>query len=201
MIRIGIDLDGTVTNYLKSAIPFVEEMYGRKPDFSKPVYGIEGVFGWTRENRPSDIKERLYLEKRIFRHLHRLEEDNNLLTSSLVREIPDLKIYFVTARSPHPTIVEDTLHWVTNNTDHFNDVFHVVQTPKADFCTTAGIPVLIEDEIHQIVHAVEKGVNVICMTQPWNKDVENTIRNDAPGKIIRVNDWREAVSAAKEFLL
>jgi uncharacterized HAD superfamily protein len=198
MPRIGIDLDGTVTDYLKSAIPFVKEMYGLEPDFSKPVYGIEGVFGFTKETRPSDIKERLYLEKRIFRHLHRLEEDNNLLTSSLVREIPDLKVYFVTARTNHPVIVEDTHHWVSNNTDYFNDVFHVPDMPKADFCTAAGIPVMIEDEVGQILSLAKKGVHVVCMDQPWNIGVENTV---APGQIIRVRGWREAVDAAKEFLL
>lgn len=200
MPKIGIDLDGTVTDYLKTAIPHVAEMYGLEPDFSKPVYGIEGVFGWTKETRPKDLKERLYLDKRIFRHLHRLEEDNHQLTFRLVSEIPALKIYFVTARDNHPIMVEDTLHWVNNNTHYFDDVFHVTQVPKADFCISAGISVLIEDEINQIRAAVAKGVHVICMSQPWNRDVEETIPDDAAGRIIRVDGWREAVDAAKEFL-
>jgi len=201
MPKIGIDLDGTVANFLKTAIPFVKEMYGLDPDFSKPAYRIEDVFGWTRETRPDDIKERLYVEKRIFRKLHRLEEDNNLLTSSLVGEIPDLKIYFVTARDNHPIMLEDTLYWVQNNTDYFDDVFHVAHGSKADFCVPAGITVMIEDEIKRIEELVEKGIHVIVMDQPWNKDVEHTVPPSSAGKIIRVSGWRGAVSAAKEFLL
>ena len=141
------------------------------------------------------------MEKRIFRKLHRLEEDNNLLTSSLVGEIPDLKIYFVTARDAHPIMVEDTHHWLQNNTDYFDDIFHVTQSPKADFCIAAGITVMIEDEVKQTLGLLEKGVNVICMDQPWNRNVERTVPPASPGKIIRVSGWREAVSAAKEFLL
>ena len=201
MPKIGIDLDGTVADYLKNAIPFVKEAYGVDPDFSKPAYSIEEVFGFTPETRPKDIRTRLYVEKRLFRHLQKLEEDNNQLTSVLASEIPDLKIYFVTARDSHPITLEDTRHWLNNNTDCFNDVFHVHQITKADFCIAAGISVLIEDEVKQALKAVEKGIHVICMDQPWNRDVEQTVPPTSPGKIIRVSGWREAVSAAKEFLL
>jgi len=201
MPKIGIDLDGTVADYLKSAIPFIKEMYGAEPDFSKPAYSIEEVFGFTSETRPKDMRDRLYLEKHLFRALHRLEEDNNLLTSTLVREISDLKVYFVTARDSHPIMIEDTHHWLQNNTDYFDDIFHVTQGPKSDFCISAGITVMIEDEVKQTLGLLEKGVNVICMDQPWNRNVEHTVPPTSTGKIIRVSGWREAVSAAKEFLL
>lgn len=197
MKRIGIDLDGTVADYLTTVIPHVAELYGLVPNFDVPAYTIEEVFGITKEDRPPDMRQRLHVDRRIFLNLPRLEHDNNQLTSQLKNEVGDLKIYFVTARSPHPVIIQDTRDWVDRNTDVYDDVFHVGSLPKVDFCIPAGITTMIEDEAGNIVTLAEKGINVIVMNQPWNRHL---IVEELPGKVVRVSDWKQAVSAAKEFL-
>lgn len=200
MRKIGIDLDGTVADYMAGAIPALKEHYGLEPNFDVPAYTIEEVFGLNRETRPVNMRQTLYLEGHLFAKLPPLEADNNLLTLCLKQELGnDLKIYFVTARDNNPVIMSDTRAWLSNNTEIFDDVFHV--SNKAEFCKMAGIQVMIEDEIGQIVKLVESGIDVIIRNQPWNKHLPIDPRGleDKKGRIIRVHSWREMVDAAKEF--
>ena len=73
--RVGIDLDGTVADYLQGAIPLLKKHYGLEPNFTKPVYTIEEVFGLTDQTRPPNMRELLYEELHLFRYLPMLEED------------------------------------------------------------------------------------------------------------------------------
>lgn len=196
--RIGIDLDNTVADFIKGAAPLIQEMFGLVPNMERPAYSIEEVFGVNKETRPERFRERLYFERRLFRHLPKMEENNHQLPTELQSVGVD-KIYFVTARDNHPVVLEDTKYWVEENMEHHDDVFH---TPdKAAFCQLAGIKVMIEDELRQIVPLVRAGIDVIVMDRPWNRDIptEPLVMGNPPGRIIRAWTWREAVEAAKEF--
>ena len=81
--RVGIDLDGTVADYMAGAIPLLQLHYGLVPDFTKSSYTVEGVFGLTKETRPEGMRELLYEELHLFRQLPKLEEDTEQLTSSV----------------------------------------------------------------------------------------------------------------------
>ena len=200
MKRIGIDCDGCVADYMAGAIPVLKEHYGLEPDYNVEAYTIEEVFGLTRENRPPNMRQTLYIEGNLFAKLPPLEEGNKELTSQLMSELgPDLKIYFVTARDNHPTIVQDTHEWLKLNTDHFDDVFHVQD--KAEFCKLAGIQVMIEDEVRQIGELLEAGIDVIMRDQPWNQHLPEDPRDleDNKGRLTRVYNWREMVETAKEY--
>lgn len=198
--KIGIDLDNTVADFLTGAAPLIKELYGLEPDWSKPAFSIEEVFGINDSNRPKDMRRRLYVEKNLFRALPRLEQDNHALPRLLL-EGGFHKIYFITARDAHPVIVKDTLHWVRHNMDHFDDVFHVDK--KAEFCKHAGISAMIEDEVRQAIPLLEAGVNVVLMDRPWNRHipVDPHGMEDQKGRLIRVESWRQALVAAKEFLV
>lgn len=198
--KIGIDLDNTVADFLTGAAPLIKELYGLEPDWSKPAFSIEEVFGINESNRPKDMRKRLYVEMNLFRNLPKLESDNNELPLLLQQAGFD-RVYFVTARDAHPIIVRDTLYWVSNNMDYFTDVFHVDK--KAEFCKYAGISTMIEDEVRQAIPLLEAGVNVVLMDRPWNQHipVDPHGMEDQKGKLIRVESWRQALVAAKEFLV
>ena len=153
---------------MAGAIPALKEKYGLEPDYEVEAYTIEEVFGLTRENRPPNMRQTLYIEDNLFAKLPVLEEGNKELTSQLWTNLgPDLKIYFVTARDNHPVVMRDTREWLKLNTDHFDDVFHVQK--KAEFCKLAGIQVMIEDEVRQISELLNAGIDVIMRDQPWNQ--------------------------------
>lgn len=202
MRRIGIDLDGTVVDYMAGAIPALKAHYGLEPNFNVQAYTIEEVFGLTKETRPPNMRQTLYVEDHLFAKLPQLEVDNNLLTLFLKKALgPDLKIYFVTARDNHPVIMADTRNWLDRNTEIYDDVFHVGN--KAEFCKMAGIQVMIEDEVRQIVGLVEAGIDVIVRDQPWNQHLPADPHGleDDKGRTIRVHNWREMIDAVKEFYL
>lgn len=200
MKKIAIDLDNTVADYLKGAAPLIKEMYGLEPDFSRKAYRLEEVFGLTSETRPPDMRQRLYVEKRLFRNLPPLEEDNRLLTQYLREEITPLRIYFLTARDANPTVMEDTRYWLERNTATYDDVFHTDH--KAEFCKMAGISVMIEDEIKHTMSLLEVGVDVIVMDNPWNRQIPEDPHGleRQKGRLRRAHNWREAFVAAKELL-
>lgn len=200
MKKIGIDLDNTVADYIKGMAPELKNLYGLEPDFSKNAYSIEEVFGIDSTTRPPGMRQKLYIERRAFRKLPKLENDNHLLTQQLRDAVDLLKIYFVTARSPHPVIIEDTRMWVEENTATYDDIFHV--DSKATFCKMAGIQVMIEDEVRQILPLVQKGVHVVVMDQPWNRNIPADPHGleDHKGRIIRASNWAEAFEAARSFL-
>lgn len=202
MRKIGIDLDGTVADYMAEAVPALKKHYGLEPNFNTRAYTLEEVFGLTTETRPPNMRQTLYIEGGLFAKLPQLEVDNNLLTLFLRRELgPELKIYFVTARDNHPVILRDTRDWLYQNTETFDDVFHVQN--KADFCKMAGIQVMIEDEVRQIVGLQEAGIDVIVRDQPWNQHLPADPHGleDRKGRLTRVHNWREMLEVAKEYYI
>ncbi len=200
MKRIGIDLDGTVTDYMSGAIPLLAEHYGLTPNYEIKAHRIDEVFGLTKETRPPDMREVLYIKERLFSKIPKLEEDNNLLTWKLKEQLgPDVKIYFVTARDNHPIIVEDTRKWLNRNTEYYDAIFH--RGDKAAFCKSVEIQVMIEDEVAQVIDLLEAGIDVIMRDQPWNQHLIDSFHEPGEGKgrLTRVFNWREMVTVAKEY--
>lgn len=200
MKRIGIDCDGVVADYMAGAVPALKKHYGLEPNFNTEAYTIEEVFGLTVDTRPKNMRQTLYLENNLFAKLPPLEQDISSLTTQLVHALgPDFKVYFVTARDNHPIIMDDTRQWLKRNIIHFDDVFHVQN--KAEFCQLAGIQVMIEDEVRQIVGLQEAGVDVIMRDQPWNQHLPADPHGleDNKGRLTRVHSWRDYVEVAKEY--
>jgi len=196
--RVGIDLDGTVADYLKGAIPLLKQHYGLEPDMNIAAYTIEEVFGLTPETRPDGMREFLYEELHLFRKLPKLEADSEMLSILLKQE--GVKVYFITARTGSNTVREDTLFWLDKNGFQYDDVFHVED--KADFCKKARIQVMCEDEIGQLLRLQAAGVNAVIRNQPWNLELPNDPHHleRRRGGQVRVYNWREAYNAIKEYL-
>jgi len=195
---VGIDLDSTVADYLHGAIPLLKEHYGLVPDLSKPAYTIEEVFGLTTETRPEGMRKLLYEELHLFRHLPKLEDDIEQLTVRL--KDAGVKVYIVTARSGSHVIREDTIAWLDSNGFQYEDVFHTDR--KADFCKQARIHVMHEDEVGQLMDLRAAGIDSVIRNQPWNADLPLDPHGleRKRGRHTRVNNWREAYDAIKEYL-
>ncbi len=193
MKRVGIDLDGTVAHYLHGAIPLLKEHYGLEPDYDKVAYSIDEVFGLTDETRPPNLRKHLYEDLHLFRHLPMLERDTHQLSWEIQRTL-GAKVYFITARSPTPVVEEDTLFWLTYNGFTFDNVFFTKD--KAQLCREMKVNVMIEDEIKHLVGLIATGIDVVIPNQPWN----DLPLPNGPGRIVRIDNWREAVHAVEEFL-
>ncbi len=191
--RVGIDLDGTVADYLQGAIPLLKKHYGLEPNFTKPVYTIEEVFGLTDQTRPPNMRELLYEELHLFRYLPMLEEDIPQLSWEIQRTL-GAKVYFITARTHSPVIEDDTLFWLTDKGFAFDDVFFTKD--KAELCRDMKINVMVEDEVKQLIKLVTAGIDVVIPNHPWN----NLSLPSGPGRISRSDNWREALHAIGGYL-
>ncbi len=195
--RIGIDLDNTVADFMATAVPLIKKHYGLEPDFSKPVYSIEEVFGINPITRPPGFKKLLYEELHLFRNLPKLEEDIEQLTHKLMSRDVDTKIYIITARTSSQVIMNDTIHWLESNDFKFTDVFFT--SDKANICKATGIDVMIEDEIGQVLSLIETNVSVVVRDQPWNNNGP-LLHFENKGQVKRAYNWHEMYNATEEFL-
>ena len=195
--KIGIDLDGTVADFILGASQVIKENFGHEPDLSKGFWKMDDVFNLIPGTWEKDMKHFVFNEKRIFRNLPKLEEDNHLLTSALYTNIPGLQVHFVTARPSDPPVIEDTRLWIKDNGFLYHSIHHTAL--KADLCVEKGISVMIEDQLDHITELSDKGIDIIIMDQPWNRDLKQEI-HEQKSRIRRVHNWREAFVAAKELL-
>ncbi len=192
--RVGIDLDGTVANYMAGAVPMLKEHYGLEPKFNTNAYHIEEVFGLTSETRPEGMRELLYEELHLFRNLPAIEGMSDVVYGFHAMGV---KVYFITARTPTPVIVKDTQEWLSENGFVYDDVFHVDR--KGTLCKMMGIQVMIEDEVAQILSVLDEGVNVVVPDQTWNQQLPSKV---APGRgeAVRAFNADDIFDAVKEFL-
>ncbi len=190
--RVGIDLDGTIVDYIHGIAPLMKEHYGLEPDFSKSAYRIEEIFGLTEETRPPGMREHLYEDLHGFRNLPPLEEDISELAWELLVLERRSETYIITARNASETIISDTLDWLYDHSFNYTDAFFFKD--KALLCEIMEIDVMLEDESQQIGQLINRNIPVVMRNQPWNGDVD-----DHP-LIKRVDDWRGMLKAVKEFL-
>jgi 5'(3')-deoxyribonucleotidase len=193
--RVGIDLDGTVADYMAGAIPMLKEHYGLEPTLNTKAYHIEEVFGLTAETRPKGMHELLYEEKHLFRHLPAIEGMSDVV---YCLHIMGVKVYFITARAGTPTIVKDTREWLSENRFVYDDVFHTEE--KGLLCKMMHIHVMIEDEVAQILSTLSSGVNVVVPDQPWNQHLSAEEMMRRKGKAVRVYNADDIFNAVKGFL-
>ena len=197
--RVGIDLDNTVADYMRGAIPLLKEHYGLEPDYSKTVWKIEEVFGLTSETRPPCMRKKLYEDLHLFKHLPMIEKDSNLLSWEIQRTL-GAKVYFITARSSTDVIVKDTLFWLSANGFVYDDIFFTDE--KHNLCRSMDINVMIEDEMGQLINLINHGIDVVIPDKPWNRHLPEDPRSieRKKGRAARVQNWRQAFRATEEFL-
>ena len=196
--RIGIDLDGTVADYITGVAPLLKEHYGLVPDWNVEAYRIEEVFGLTPETRPPKMREHLYEDLHLFRDLPKREPDIERLTVSLKKK--GYKVYIITARAASPIIREDTKFWLDENNFEYDDIFHVED--KAQLCKLMRIHVMIEDEVMQVGNLQRSKINVVVPDQPWNQHLPDDPHylERKRGRVRRVYNWRNARDAVEELL-
>lgn len=197
--RIGIDLDNTVADYMKGAIPLLKEYYNLEPDYSIQAYQIEEVFGLTKETRPPNMRKQLYEDLHLFRQLPKIEPGVEQLTHNLFHK-PWHKVYVITARTASPIIVEDTIFWLHKNGFFFDDIFFTDK--KAELCQMMKIDVMYEDEVGQLLNLRRAGIDVVVPDRLWNRHLPDDPhhREQKQGRVARVFSWREALTAIEEYL-
>jgi len=88
-------------------------------------------------------------------------------------------------------IVSDTRWWLeAKGLPHGKDLTFAERKEKV----AGEISVLIEDSLEQATRVAGKGVPVVLLDYPWNRNGQKPV----PEGIVRVRGWSEVVGAVKE---
>lgn len=186
-MRIGIDVDDVLSDYLDALIDFHNGQYRTnlaKDDFYS--FAFQDVWGCSREQ--------------AIERVHRFYDSSQYLSmkpmpgaQQAMQLLSDRhELFIITGRTDY--LVEKTHRWLD---EHFAGVFDEVHftnfnsktsasIKKSEVCRKLGIDVLVEDAPHNVTDCAQAGVPVLLYEAPWNKNME-----PGPG-ITPVESWPEA---------
>ncbi len=193
-MKIGIDIDGTVTEIIAPLVGFLRERGFVVPSYEDTAdYDLTKLWGCSKDE----------LVRRVF-EFYKSEEFRRLQPISGVREafallFPPHEGYFITSRPA----------FVGPRTMEFFDVhfggrlksfYHLGEFGGNGCAETKGaiakrlnLDVFVEDALHQAEEIASYGIPVLLMTQPWNRG--RTLREG----IVRVDGWKEIVDFVENY--
>jgi len=181
-MRIAIDLDETVVEFLKGFVNFYNEVYKgdlKLGDFKE--FSIAHTLLVGKDESKRLRKE--YSDTKFFDEMEIIEGAKETI-DSLGEEN---EIFFMTAREDFHH--EKTKKFIEQNFPYaklfFSGDYHGVHKNKDELCKENKIDVLIEDSELSDKYA-EAGIKVVLLDKEWNKHLNHK-------NIIRVKDWREVM--------
>ncbi|MFH1425402.1 MAG: hypothetical protein ABIG28_01575 [archaeon] len=190
-MKIGIDLDEVVVNFLPDFLNFYNFKTGKTvlfEDFSS--YNFWEIFGGTREEAISLVYE--FYDTNSFNNIGLVDGADEAIKA--LSEGNDL--FFITSRPRRiKSQTEDFLK------KYFSDVsFEVVYSgdffegngkSKAEICEELGIDYFVEDNKDYAFKCAEKEVSVFLLNKPWNQSER------LHHKIKRVDNWKNILEAIR----
>lgn len=188
-IKIGVDLDDVVVDFVPSFLDFYNFKYGKNilfgdvTSFNLWEVGIgrnrEEAIKLVHEFYDSCLYEEMPLIKGSKEGIDKLKSEN--------------EVCFVTAR--YLEFREKTDRFARINFDDlrvfYSKDFYGKGKTKKEVCDNLGIKILIDDNNDNARECNENGVKVFLFDKPWNKGFDR--------KICRVYDWEGILNEIMEF--
>ena len=164
-MRIGIDIDDTVTNTWEYVLPMHAERFGK---------GIEEL----KKGRPyfeavSDCVSSFQEYSLVMNDIYKKYKEVLPLKENAVKNINKLydmghSIYFITSRSVTDDEYEATKRFLDNNNFKYNKLFVGVLN-KADMCLKLGIDLFIDDSLKQCREVSNMGIRTLMFYNTFNR--------------------------------
>jgi len=189
-MRIGIDIDNTITNTLpilkKYCQKYNEEVVKRDLKINEQGFASYNLYDWTEEENLDfcqkyleEIVMQAKVKERAKEIIQKLKQEGNI-------------IYIITARTnAHFKNPYETTEKFLREHDIVYDRLIVNCTNKAQVCVENNIEVMIEDETHNI-EKISTQIPVIAFQEIYNKRCEGK-------NIIKVNHWNEIYHIIKNI--
>ncbi|MBG9767442.1 nucleotidase [Bacillus vallismortis] len=178
MLRLGIDIDGTITAQ-DTFVPYLNRSFNLSIslddmtdyDLTKLLHITQEEFwDWMNHNEAMIYKEAM-LAQHAKQSLDLLKEEHKLI--------------FITARRTHLTTI--TYEWFDRQNIHYDHIELVGGHHKVDAVKNHNIDLFFEDHHgNAMMIAKEAGIPVILFNSPYNQ-------LPIDSNIIRVSNWLEAV--------
>jgi uncharacterized HAD superfamily protein len=170
-MKIGVDVDGVIANFVEEFINLIKEKYGKQISEKDIIYhDLYQLLGISKE-------EALEL---IDITLHR---DLNIIDRSdkYINELSNFnEIYVLTARNIEVNI---TKKWLKKHGIKYKKLILFKEGDK-NFCETK-LDVIIDDNLKEAIGFIGKCKKIIIYDHPWNKTL------DIHNSFCRVKNWHE----------
>ncbi len=185
-MRIGVDLDGVLSQTIPAIIEFHNHTYGTNFVLEKfNSHDYWEVWGGTRDEAIDKVYE--FYKTDYFRNIKPVPGALEVL--NIFKKNNNLVI--ITARAD--IIADTTRKWVEK---YFPNIFSEIyfanhfaqegtERTKQEFCDSLDIDILIEDVIKYAAECVAPKRRVLLLDYPWNKVAS------LPVGIERVYSWKE----------
>ena len=194
-MRIGVDIDGTLTDIAKFQIEEGKKFFGREPVNTK-VLDVKDMF------ECSDEEEKAFWKKNYMKYcvLGKMRNGSDKFTKNAHNN--DDEIIIITSRkyTDQDTKLGKLMRYTVEQWLKHNGI----ETDKIIYCNedkTAAIKdnkidIMLEDNSKNI-EELSKLTKVVCMNTEYNMDYQFTNANN----VKRICSMNEAYSAVKEFEL
>lgn len=186
-MRIGIDLDDVVFEFVNELLKHFEEKYRKKISYEEIIsYHFYNILGISKED----------FEKLFFNHFDKEKMENLDLCELAYESVNNLSkehdIFFITSRVRK----EGTLESLKKHFNHINFKLHFSSNPyagtlgknKGEICKELEIDFMIEDSKEHAEICAKQGIKTFLLDKPWNRYCEEH------DKIIKVRDWSEVLN-------
>ncbi len=186
-IRLGLDLDGVVYNFVEEFRTYVSTQRGVHPDSLAPVHRWEFYLDWDMsEDEYFTTLEQAAVGGHVFKN--GAAYDGAAQAVSQARDI-GYEIVAITARKltdiqdDHQIIHDNTAEWLTINGIHFDEL--IVDNDK----TNHGLNVLVDDSLANVHHFIMAGGKGFVFDRPWNQG----------SSFSRIHGWDDFPAKLAEF--
>ncbi|MBS3089871.1 hypothetical protein J4461_03270 [Candidatus Pacearchaeota archaeon] len=184
-IKIGMDLDEVIADFVRTFLRFYNERYNKKVDYNDiRTYNFwENGVGENKKDSIRLVDE--FHDSEYFDKIGLVEGTREFIYKIHSQEI----IPIITAR-PHKYSIK-TEDFLTRNLPRgtfevlYSGDFHGVRKNKADLCNETGVTHYFEDNLKYALEIAQRGITVLLPNRPWNQG--ETSRN-----VLRIKSWNEA---------
>lgn len=191
-LRIGIDLDDVVFEFMKTLIDYYNEKTENNFLYEEMhSYNISNILNIEHEEVDNIIKEMTGKDKTLGMDICEFAKESILNLSN------SKEIYFITSRVHRKNTLESLQkHFSDINFELFfssNPYVNNEGKHKGEICLDLGIDYMIEDSYEHAINCANSGVKCFLIEKPWNVNFEEH------GNIIRVKNWREILERLEEI--
>lgn len=185
-MRIGVDLDEVIVEFVRGYLRLFNKKYNRNVRFGDiSSYNLWIPLGISREEAFELADE--YYESEDFDDIKLVEGARDGLMR--LAQDPKYQVVIVTSRPVH--VREKTQLFFRQNFNgldieviYSGDIFKKQGKTKAEICRELGLDFLIEDRRDYALECAAKGTRVLLLDKPWNQS------GGFHDKMKRVVGWR-----------
>ena len=189
-MKIGIDIDDVVVEFVKGYLKMYEKTYGQKFVFEDlKSYNFGYLLDFSKEEEYESVNK--FFETKDFENLDLIEG-----AKEAIYEISkENEIFFITSRpsftnSKTKVFLKKYFSEISFELIHSGG-FHLQGKHKEEICLDREIKIMIEDHYDFALKCAEKGIRVFLLDKPWNQSQEEH------ENIMRVKNWNEILGKLK----